>query len=91
MDMDERDTRRSTHTCYVDEHSRYKVSYLSPWLEVVLMLFVAVIKMFTTRKRLRVHSNDRIQTANRTTLAALRNHVICKYCLSGLFFYPVRN
>lgn len=24
MDMDERDTRRSTHSCYVDEHTRYK-------------------------------------------------------------------
>lgn len=24
MDMDERDTRKSTHSCYVDEHTRYK-------------------------------------------------------------------
>ena len=25
MDMDERDTKKPTHSCYVDEHSRYKV------------------------------------------------------------------
>ena len=31
MDMDERDTKRSTHSCYMDEHTRYKVKncYLS--------------------------------------------------------------
>ena len=25
MDMDERDTKRQTHSCYMDEHTRYKV------------------------------------------------------------------
>lgn len=33
MDMDERDTKRSTHSCYMDEHTRYKVTYLALLLE----------------------------------------------------------
>ena len=46
--MEERDTKKSTHSCYMDEHTRYKVTYLTQLLGEGFVRFYDVLKLETT-------------------------------------------